>query len=80
MLPASARTHLFHTFAKKAPPEATALSLSKNLCRTAIKNGRGGVYVASAADFYAGKSHFPEKKSLPCRFHGRNPKDSSEIW
>jgi len=55
-------------------------SLSKNLRRTAIKIGRGGVYVAPAADFYGGKYHFPEKKSLPCRFHDRNPKDSSEIW
>ena len=58
----------------------SGLRLSKNLCRTAIKIGRGGVYVAPAADFFAGKSYFPEKKSLPCRFHDRNPKDSSEIW
>jgi len=35
------------------------------------KIGRGGVHVASAADFYGGKSHFPEEKSQPCRFCAR---------
>jgi len=44
-----------------------------------MKIGRGGEYVALAAVFCGGKYHFPEKKSLPCRFHDRNPKASSEI-
>jgi len=57
-----------------------ALMFVEKPVQNSHKIGRGGVYVASAADFYAGKSYFPEKKSLPCRFHDRNPKDSSEIW
>jgi hypothetical protein len=29
------------------------------------------MYAAPAADFFAGKSYFTEKKSLPCRFCAR---------
>ena len=31
-------------------------------------------------DFFGGKSYFPERKSLPYRFCGRNSKNSSKIW
>jgi len=46
-------------------------SLSKNLYRRENEIGRGGVNVATEADFFGGKSHLPEKNRYLADFATR---------
>jgi len=72
-------THLEMHGIKKERPEAF-LMVAWKFCSNANKDRVRRHARRARSDFYGGKSHLPEEKSLLCRFHDRNPKDSSEIW
>ena len=53
----------------------------KQVASRPAKRNRRFRFAAAAGDFCGGKSHFPEQKSIPCRFCARGfRRNPSKIW